>query len=223
MRVDLDAKVRARDGEEIGSVDRAIVDPRTNEVTHLVVGTGAIFGRDIVVPREDIERASQDGDTIQLDLTRDDLERFPDFMPEQYGAPPPAWVASAGYGFPASGYAWPVATDPMVGPVPMVVPEETVTSEEVEEPDHVTLMKGALVLDRHDDDIGAIDDLRFDAETGQLQGFVLRVGGALRTLFGGGDTVEVSRYQIESVGESVVKLRLAKEEVEAAAEAASHS
>jgi len=65
-----------------------------------------------------------------------------------------------------------------------------------------------------------VDDLRFDAENGNLQGFVLRVGGALRTLFGGGDTVEVSRYQIESVGESLVRLRLAKDEVEAAAEAA---
>ena len=223
MRVDLDAKVRASDGEEIGSVDRAVVDPHTNEVTHLVIGTGAIFGRDIVVPREDIERASQDGDTIQLDLTKDELERFPDFEPEQYGAPPPAWVAPAGYGFPASSYAWPVAMDPMLGPVPMVVPEELVDAQEIEEPDQVTLMKGALVLDRHDDDIGVVDDLRFDAETGQLEGFVLRVGGALRTLFGGGDTVEVSRYQIESVGESVVTLKLAKDEVEAAAQAASPS
>lgn len=223
MRVDLDAKVRARDGEEIGSLNRAIVDPQTNEVTHVVVSTGAIFGRDIVVPREDVERANQDGDTIQLDLTKDELERFPDFMPEQYGAPPPAWVAPAGYGFPASGYAWPIAMDPMMGPVPMVVPDELVDDEDREEPDQVTLTKGALVLDRHDDDIGVIDDLRFDAESGQLQGFVLRVGGALRTLFGGGDTVEVSRYQIESIGESVVKLKLAKEEVEAAAHATTHS
>ena len=220
MRVDLDAKVRARDGDEIGSVDRAIVDPRTNEVTHIVVRTGAIFGRDIVVPREDVERANQDGDTIQLDLSKDELERFPDFSPEEYGAPPSTWVAPAGYGFPASGYAWPIAMDPMMGTVPMPIPEEYV-DEDTEEPDQVTLTKGALVLDRHDDDIGVIDDLRFDAETGQLQGFVLRVGGALRTLFGGGDTVEVSRYQIETVGESVVKLRLAKEEVEAAAHAAS--
>ena len=222
MRVDLDAKVRARDGEDIGSVDRAIVDPRTNEVTHVVVSTGAIFGRDIVVPREDIERANQDGDTIQLDLSKDELERFPDFMPEDFGAPPPTWVAPAGYGFPASGYAWPIAMDPMMGPVPMAIPEEFVNDEDVEEPDQVTLTKGALVLDRHDDDIGVVDDMRFDAETGQLQGFVLRVGGALRTLFGGGDTIEVSRFQIESVGESVVKLRLAKEEVEAAAQAATH-
>jgi sporulation protein YlmC with PRC-barrel domain len=215
MRVDLDAKVRARDGEDIGSVDRAIVDPRTNEVTHVVVRTGAMFGRDIMVPREDVERANQDGDTIQLDLSKDELERFPDFVPEQYGAPPPTWVAPAGYGFPSSGYAWPVAMDPMMGPMPMEIPAEH-AEDDAEEPDLVSLSKGALVLDRNDDDIGVVDDVRFEAETGRLQGFVLRVGGALRTLFGGGDTVEVSRSQIESVGESIVKLRLAKEEVEAA-------
>ena len=221
MRIDLDAKVRARDGDDIGSVDRAIVDPRNNEVTHFVVRTGAIFGRDIVIPREDVERATQEGDSIHLDLSKDELERFPDFAPEEFGAPPPTWVAPAGYGFPASGYAWPIAMDPMMGPVPMEIPEEYV-DQDVEESDQVTLTKGALVLDRHDDDIGVVDDLRFDADTGKLQGFVLRVGGALRTLFGGGDTVEVSSFQIESVGESVVKLRLAKEEVETAAHAAAH-
>ncbi len=220
MRLDLDAKVRASDGEDIGSVDRAIVDPRTNEVTHIVVSTGTIFGRDIMVPREDLERGSQDGDTIHLDLTKDELKEFPDFVMEQYGAPPPTWVAPAGYGFPAAGYAWPVAVDPMMGPVPMVVQDDTLDAE-TEEPDQVTITKGALVLDRHSDDIGVVDDVRFDGETGQLQGFVLRVGGALRTLFGGGDTVEVSRHQIEHVGESLVRLRLSKEEVKTAAEAAS--
>jgi sporulation protein YlmC with PRC-barrel domain len=222
MRLDLDAKVRAHDGEEIGSIDRAIVDPRTNEVTHVVVRTGAIFGRDIVVPREDLERANQDGDTVQLDLSKDELEKFPDFEMERYGTPPPTWVAPEGYGFPASGYAWPIAMDPMMGPVPMMIPDELAESE-LENPEQVTLTKGALVLDRDNDDIGVVDDVRFDADTGQLQGFVLRVGGALRTLFGGGDTLEVSRYQIESVGESMVKLRLKKEEIEAAAHAATTS
>jgi sporulation protein YlmC with PRC-barrel domain len=219
MRLDLDAKVRAQDGEDIGSVDRAVVDPRTNEVTHIVVRTGTIFGRDIMVPREDIERGSQDGDTIQLDLTKDELKQFPDFVLEQYDVPPPAWVAPAGYGFPSTGYAWPIAVDPMMGPTPMAVPDDHLDGE-AEDLDQVTLTKGALVLDRHSDDIGVVDDVRFDAETGQVLGFVLRVGGALRTLFGGGDTVEVSRSQIERVGESVVYLRLAKEEVEAATEAA---
>jgi sporulation protein YlmC with PRC-barrel domain len=219
MRLNLDATVRTRDGEDVGNVDRAVVDPSTNEVTHIVLRTGAIFGRDIMIPREDLERASQDGETIQLDLTKDELEQFPDFMIEQYSGPPPAWVAPAGYGFPSSGYAWPIATDPMTGAVPTMLPDEDLDDEAAtEEPDQVTLTKGALVLDRNGDDIGVIDDLRFDGATGRLQGFVLRVGGALRTLFGGGDTLEVSRPQIEDIGESLVRLRLAKEEIEAAAE-----
>src|SRR3954452_12651947 len=113
MRVNLDAKVRASDVEDVGSVDRAVVDPRTNEVTHIVVRTGTIFGRDIMVPREDLERGSLDGDSIQLDLTKDEFKEFPDFVLEQYDAPPPTWVAPAGYGFPSTGYAWPIAVDPM--------------------------------------------------------------------------------------------------------------
>jgi sporulation protein YlmC with PRC-barrel domain len=221
MRLDLDAKVRARDGEEIGSVDRAIVDPRTDELTHIVVSTGALFGRDIMVRREDLEQGARDGDTIQLSLSKDELEQRSDFVPEQYVPPPPTWVAPAGYGFPASGYVWPVAMDPASGAMPPLPPAAYVDDERSEEPDLVTLSKGALVLDRHSDDIGVVDDIRFDAETGRLQGFVLRVGGTLRTLFGGGDTVEVSRAQIESVGESLVRLRLAKEEIEAAARASS--
>src|SRR4051812_32742843 len=219
MRVNLDAKVRASDGEDVGSVDRAVVDPRTNEVTHMVVRTGAIFGRDIMVPREDLERASLDGDTLQLDLTKDELEQFPDFVMDQYGAPPPTWVAPAGYGFPSTGYAWPIAVDPMMGPAPMMLPDDDL-DDDFEGPDQVTLTKGALVMDRNSDDVGVVDDVRFDVETGRLQGFVLRVGGALRTLFGGGDTVEVSRQQIKRVGESMVHLRLTKEEIEAATEAA---
>jgi len=219
MRGNLDAKVRASDGEDVGSVDRAVVDPRTNEVTHMVVRTGAIFGRDIMVPREDLERASLDGDTLQLDLTKDELEQFPDFVMDQYGAPPPTWVAPAGYGFPSTGYAWPIAVDPMMGPAPMMLPDDDL-DDDFEGPDQVTLTKGALVMDRNSDDVGVVDDVRFDVETGRLQGFVLRVGGALRTLFGGGDTVEVSRQQIERIGESMVHLRLAKEEIEAATEAA---
>ena len=100
-----------------------------------------------------------------------------------------------------------------------MLPDEDLDDDAaIDEPDQVTLTKGALVLDRNGDDIGVVDDLRFDAGTGRLEGFVLRVGGALRTLFGGGDTLEVSRPQIEDIGESLVRLRLAKEEVEAAAE-----
>lgn len=216
MRIDLHATVRSHDGEDIGTLERAVVDPHTNEVTDFVVRTGAFFGRDIMVPREDLERAAEDGEAIRLTLTKDELEKLPDYVPERYGAPPPTWMAPSGYGFPAGDYVWPLAYDPMLGPTPMPMPIDTIGTEE---PDLVTLNKGALVFDNHGDDIGVVDEMRFNEQTGRVEGFVLRVGGALRTLFGGGDTLEVSRYQIESVGESTVRLRLAKEEIEAAAHA----
>lgn len=214
MRLELDAKVRAYDGEEIGQIDRAIVDPQTNEVTDIVVRTGTIFGRDILVPREEIERGNQEGDTIILLLTKDQLEQLPDYLPENYGPPASTWATPVGYGLPANGYVWPLAVAPAMATMPLL-PEDG----PADDPDIVTLTKGALVLDRDGEDIGVIDDVRFDAASGRLQGFTLRVGGALRTLFGGGDTLAVSRQQIESVGESLVRLRLAKDEVEAAAEA----
>ena len=159
MRVDLDANVRARDGEEIGSVERAIVDPETQEVTAFVVRTGAIFGRDIVVSRAELDQAAEDGDAIRLRLTKDELERLPDFVAEQYMAPPPAWVAPAGYGFPAAGYVWPVAVDP-VEPmsVPVALPLDDVPASD-EEPDLVTLTKGSVVMDSHGDDVGVVDDV----------------------------------------------------------------
>ena len=222
MRLDLDATVRSADGEDVGNIDRAVVDPHTQEVTHVVVRTGALFGRDIMVPRETIDQAAEDGDAIRLRVSKDDLELFPEFVLEEYVPPPPTWVAPAGYGFPASGYVWPVAFDPTMGPMAMPVPaeDEAVDGDDVEEPELVTLTKGSLVLDRDGDDVGVVDDVRFDADSGALQGFVLRVGGALRTLFGGGDTIEIPRRQIQSVAESVVQLRLATEEIEAAADAA---
>jgi len=222
MRVDLDAKVLARDGEEIGSVDRAIVDPNTEEVTAIVVRTGTIFGRDIVVAREELEQASEDGDSIRLQLTKDELEQLPDFAPEQFGAVPPTWVAPAGYGFPSSGYVWPVAVDPLDPAATPIMPPEPIAADEMgldEEPDLVSLNKGAVVFDSHGDDVGVIDDVRFDARTGELQGFVLRVGGTLRTMFGGGDTLELARREIDRVGESIVYLRLSKDQIEAAAHA----
>jgi sporulation protein YlmC with PRC-barrel domain len=217
MRFELDAKVFASDGEHIGHVDRAIIDPSTNEVTNIVVRTGAIFGRDILVPRIDLEHGVHDDEGIHLSLTKEQLEALPDYVPEAYGPAPGTWVAPAGYGFPDGSYMFPLAFDPMTGGTPIMIPPD---DTQLDDPDVVTLTKGALVLDREGDDIGVVDDIRFDTESGRLQGFVLRVGGALRTLFGGGDTVEVSRYQIESVGESIVRLRLAKDDVEAAAEAA---
>jgi sporulation protein YlmC with PRC-barrel domain len=200
MRVDLDAKVRTRDGEDVGSVQHAVVDPRTNEVTDFVISTGALFGRDIVVAREELDRATEQGDALRLRLSKDELEALPSYSPADYVVPPAGTPVPPGIGFAATGFLWPASYGYLAG-----VPAEYARSEEV------GIGRGADVLDREEVQVGIVEDVRFDAATGRLQGFVLRVGRPLLTLFGGGDTVEVPAEQIERVEEGRVRLRVSKD------------
>lgn len=78
MRVGLDATVRTRDGDDAGTVRRASVDPRTNAVTDFVVSTGGLLGRDVLVPLQEIESATDDGGALRLCLGQRDPERLPE-------------------------------------------------------------------------------------------------------------------------------------------------
>src|SRR5690349_2867560 len=111
MRVDLDAKVFTREGAEIGHVHRAIVDPRSNEVTELVIGTGGLLGRDVLLSIAEIGRADRDGDAIRLTLTRADVEKLPDYLPTDYVTPASGWLYPGSYdGFTGvGGFMWPAA------------------------------------------------------------------------------------------------------------------
>jgi sporulation protein YlmC with PRC-barrel domain len=198
MRVDLDAKIRTSDGHDAGSVQRAVVDPPTNEIRELVVSTGGLLGRDVLVPRHELEAATPDGDTLRLRLSKAELERMPDYVPANYVPPPTGWTFPAAYAFGAyGGFIWPVEFQHWQLPS---VPA-----------DDDSIGKAAVVLDRDGEDLGVVDDVRFDPASGRLQGFVLRVGGVLTTLLGGGETVEVGGDLVERVEGGVVRLRVDKE------------
>jgi sporulation protein YlmC with PRC-barrel domain len=237
MRIDLDAKVRTRDGEEAGSVQRAVVDPRTNEVMELVVSTGGWLGRDVLVPRTEIESAEADGGAIRLRLTKHELEALPAYVPANYVMPPVGAAMPLGYGFPESGFLWPVGFTAATGvgyvpatdaPVPGTAAAGTAAAAAADQAQvsssaglptggqnvgEASLSKGAVVIDSQGNDVGVVDDVLFDQNGGQLRGFVLRVGSVLRTLFGGGDTVEIDAAQVERVAEGIVHLRLTKDEL----------
>lgn len=212
MRVDLDAKVLTRDGEELGTVQRAVVRPDTMDVTDFVINTGGLLGRDVLLPIEEIERAARDGDVIRLELTREQAEDLPAYVPAEYVPPPQGWSYSGGYPFgPHGGFVWPTAyADSYAGSTAPTASADEPVPGSVE----LSIGKGAVVIDRDGEDIGVVDDIRFDEATGRLSGFVLRLGGALRTMFGGGDTVEIDRASVVSVEEGAVYLTISQRELE---------
>jgi sporulation protein YlmC with PRC-barrel domain len=204
VRLDLDAKVHTRDGEDAGTVQRAIFDPVANRVQDFVVDTGGLLGRPILVPASEIETSEQEGHVLRLSLSKTELERLPTYVPEHYMPPPAGWVPPLGFAMPDTAYLWPGA---LITP-----PPEPIAAEEAVD-DEVGLSHGDAVMDKDGHDLGVVDELRLDPKSGSVQGFTLRVGGLLRTLFGGGEHVEVSRSHIDRVGEGIVHLRLTKEEV----------
>src|SRR5688572_21547227 len=110
MKVDLDAKVRTKDGKEVGSVAYAIINPDTNQVTEFVITTGIVFGRDVLIPRTQLEEARQDGEHIILRFTQAELKDMPPYVPENYIVPPPDWIAlGENMRDRATGYLWPAS------------------------------------------------------------------------------------------------------------------
>jgi sporulation protein YlmC with PRC-barrel domain len=216
MQVDLDAKVRTRDGETAGQVKRAIIDPQVKEISDFVISTGGLFGHDVLVPRGRLEASTRDGDVIQLDLTLDDLKALPEYDPSAYTVPATGWLPPSGVAYPIGGLLLPVGDTWHGAPDTWHEPSDAWRVPEGDEAQgHLwpEIKKGTVVRDLAGDEVGVVDDLRFDPATGQLQQLVVRIGGTLRTLFGGGETVGVDISQVDRVGDATIYLRLDKHAV----------
>lgn len=107
MRLKQHATVVTAEGNEVGRVDRVVMDPTTKEVTHVVVHKGFLFAEDKVVPISLIDAASEERVTLREDAG--DLQALPVFEETHYvqagdelgpergtDMPPPYWYQPAG-------------------------------------------------------------------------------------------------------------------------------
>lgn len=76
------ATIFTSDGKEVARVDRIVVDPATNLVTHLVLRKGRLFSVDKVVPIELITAGANGALIVQL--KGDELSRLADYEEKQY-------------------------------------------------------------------------------------------------------------------------------------------
>lgn len=105
------AHVFTADGEQVGTVDRVVLDPKTNEVSHIVVREGWLFAEDKLVPITAIDRAA--GERIELKSDVENFDELPLFQEAHYVTPgeipedrQPDGEASQLYWYPPAGAAW---------------------------------------------------------------------------------------------------------------------
>src|SRR5689334_2270052 len=96
------ARVFTADGKEVGQIDRVVIDPRSKQVTHVIVRKGWLFTEDKVVPVSWFAESNED--RAMLMETKEDLQKLPEFETSYFvptGEPEiPAGYAPALYWYP---------------------------------------------------------------------------------------------------------------------------
>ena len=174
MRIRLDAKVRTKDGHRAGHVKKVLWDPRANEVNAFVLSTGGLLGHDVLVSREILDRATQDGEEVVVELTKDELGQLEHYEEESYVPPPVGWPAPVMYDYPSAAYVLPVAPDPLARPAG--------ARNDMPEHEKPEIKKGMHVRDVSGADLGVVDEIRIEELTGEVRAIVVRHGDSTREI-----------------------------------------
>jgi sporulation protein YlmC with PRC-barrel domain len=184
MDIPINANVRCGDGL-FGRSTCLIINPRTEQVTHLVVEETQFPHSQRLVPIDQVVEATPH--VIQLRCTSRELEGMESFVETEFVETPIPDYMGGSY------MAW-----PYVLPEPMAMPIE----HEQIPPGELAIRRGARV-EATDGHVGRVDEFLVDPANGHITHLVLREGH----LWGQKDvTIPVS--QIDRIEEDTVYLKL---------------
>ncbi len=203
MKIDIGSTVRTREGDEIGKVERVILDPTTRDVNALVVHRGLILNRDVVVPMSLVQKAGRG--EVSLRLGRDRLQDLPDFVDRHYEIRPPE-PEEAGVSYPSGSILFPLVPPYGVPGVP--TPYESPEEEREAAPLELDVSEGMEVR-TVDGPVGVVDEVRSDPLSDRVSSIVVKKKGGRKK------DVEVPVEFISGIGPHHVQLSLTNEQFEA--------
>lgn len=181
MKLAKGADVYTRDGEKVGNLDRVVLDPDTNAVTHVVVEKGFLFTTDRVIPIESIDAYGDEG--ITLNGTQEDFDNFPVFEEAEYVTLDEMdhpnidseRVAGAAYWYPPTSLAWWRTGGGYAGFYPPMPTYVMRTEQNIPE-NTVALDEGARVVSKDDNHVGNIEEVIVEPEDNRVTHFVVKEG-----------------------------------------------
>jgi uncharacterized protein YrrD len=186
MDVSLGSHVTTKDNQDLGAIDRLILDTATGQVRAVIVRKGVLLHEDVEIPLEKLSIAPDS--TLRVPYTTDQVRDLPEFQPASYTAAPPNYVPSSDYP-PATPY-WPIGSGgvqaPPVaqGPAPGTgrnvvsgeVFDEVTAAQRRQDLDNAVIAEGSDVIGRDGKKLGEAHQLFFDIESGLLTHFIVRKG-----------------------------------------------
>jgi len=195
MDIPLDVKVYGSDGH-IGRSEYIVVNPVTEEATHVVVSDDSYHHVEHLVPVKHIQ--DSDSDMIRLDCTSQEVTKMEPFEELEFIQ---TTISNRHPSGPISAYAWPYVTG-IQGPhfVSLVHRHIPPYQREIRRGAHVHASDGR---------IGQVEELVVDSETLHITHLVMREGHLW-----GKKEVLIPVTEIETIEENNVYLKLDKLEIE---------
>jgi sporulation protein YlmC with PRC-barrel domain len=181
MQLKEGAKVFTSDGQEVGEIDRVVINPASKEVTHVVIRMGFLITTDKVVPISLIGPVDDGHVTLRGDKA--ELEALPDFEERHYvlvGSEEAqrdegSVEASALYWYPPVGSTW-WGTGGAPGYYGYAVPPYYIKTEEHIPEGEVALKEGARVLSADGKHVGHVEAVLTDVETDRATHLLISKG-----------------------------------------------
>ncbi len=180
MRLTKGADVYSSEGKKLGTLDRVILDPKTREVTELVISRGHLFPAKKIVSMDAVEQEVKD--KITLRGPKQDLDDFLDFEETHYvdleqteNLTNDEVLVPTSYWYPPLGLAWWRAggTDnPIYPAAPIYVAKTTKNIPE----GTVALEEGAKVISSDEKHVGNIEQVVVDSQDKRVTHFVVTEG-----------------------------------------------
>lgn len=222
MRVELGARVLTSDDEDVGKIEKLVVDPETGEVSLAVLRTGTLLTKDRELRVEELQAG--EGSDLRVRYTAEQVDRLPEFVESAYTQPTAGYSSPLGY--PADGLVWPSGYAP--AGVPTAGYEEARPAHSLDVPDRATaaevddlqlnrdltnavIGEGDAVLSRDGEKVGEVHSVTYDTQSRQPTHLVVRKGFLFTT------DVELPGSAVDGVEDGTVSLKLTKDEVERAA------
>jgi uncharacterized protein YrrD len=192
-------------GEEVGRVNRFVLDPASDEVTHIVIEKGWLLPEDKVVPFEMVDTAGEDKVILREELG--DFDELPPFEEAHFinvtdddpNRPGPA--AAPVYPYAPAYYWYPSRMDigfpsASLGYYPAVPTETTRNIPE----GTVPLKEGTNVMSSDDEHVGDVERLFVDADSNKVTHILISQGLLFK------DRKLVPAHWIKAVEENEVSL-----------------
>lgn len=184
MRFKEGTPVYSADNEDVGRIERVVINPQTREVTHLVVRQGFLFTEDKLIPIELVASTSED--RVTLTRTEGSLQDLPPFEETHYvgvgedeisGDPtvPRGGYAEPLYSYPPAGMGW-WGFGGYLGYRAYPETNTIATTERNIPDDTVPLKEGARVVSAGGDHVGNVEQVIADSNSGRATHIVIAQG-----------------------------------------------